>query len=152
MPLRVKVVWFGASVALLFLVDRLTKWLAIHSLPREGFFLVPRLTGVILERNQGIAYSIPLPKFPLIFAVFFITVILVALLIRAYRRGEQAAAAAFGLIIVGAFSNLLDRLRYDYVIDMIVLTGWPVFNLADVMILAGALWLAIRIFKKKKPA
>ena len=144
--------WFSAGVTLLFLVDRLTKWLAIHSLPREGLFLVPRLTGVILERNQGIAYSIPLPKLPLIFTVFVIMVILVALLIRTYRRGELAAAAAFGLIIVGAFSNLLDRLRYDYVIDMIVLTGWPVFNLADVMIMAGALWLVMRIFKKKKAA
>ena len=45
--------------------------------------------------------------------------------------------AGLGLAFGGAASNLLDILRRRYVIDYIDLGWWPVFNLADVAILAG---------------
>ena len=45
--------------------------------------------------------------------------------------------AGLGLALGGAASNLLDILRCRYVIDFIDLGWWPVFNLADVAILAG---------------
>lgn len=51
----------------------------------------------------------------------------------------QGPAALFGLGLAfgGAASNLLDILRQRYVIDFIDLGWWPVFNLADVAIIAG---------------
>jgi signal peptidase II len=48
-----------------------------------------------------------------------------------------------GLALGGAAGNLLDILRSRYVVDFIDLRWWPVFNLADVAIVAGlvlALW------------
>ena len=45
--------------------------------------------------------------------------------------------AGLGLAFGGAASNLLDILQRRYVVDFIDLGWWPVFNLADVAILAG---------------
>jgi len=82
--------------------------------------------------------------------VSIIIILLTAFLVRAYRQKELDVMAAFSLIIVGAISNFIDRLRYEYVIDMIVLTSWPVFNLADLMIMAGTAWLIIKVIRKRK--
>jgi signal peptidase II len=53
----------------------------------------------------------------------------------------QSPAALFGLGLAfgGAAGNLLDILRWRYVVDFIDLQWWPVFNLADVGIVAGLL-------------
>lgn len=43
-------------------------------------------------------------------------------------------------VLAGALSNLLDRYFYGAVIDMIHLTwplSWPVFNIADMLIVMG---------------
>lgn len=145
-----KIVWLNVIVLLLFIIDRAGKWLAMNVLPQEGVFVIPGMTGLVLERNQGIAYSIALPPTLLLIVVSVIVIVLVAFLVRAYQRREMEVVLAFSLIIAGAASNLIDRLRYEYVVDMIVLTSWPVFNLADVMILGGVVWLAINILRKKK--
>lgn len=145
-----KVFWLNLSVVFLFIVDRIVKWLAINVLPREGFFIIPDMTGFVLERNQGIAYSVSLPLTFLIISIVIIIIVLISFLIRAYRRGEAEAVTALSLIVAGAVSNLLDRLQYNYVVDMLVLTSWPVFNLADLMILAGAIWLIINVVRQRK--
>jgi signal peptidase II len=51
----------------------------------------------------------------------------------------QSRSALFGLALAlgGAAGNLLDILRWRYVVDFIDLRWWPVFNLADVGIVAG---------------
>ncbi len=64
-----------------------------------------------------------------------------------HRSGAwfQSHVALFGLGLAfgGAAGNLLDILRWRYVVDFIDLRWWPVFNLANVAIVAGlvvALW------------
>ena len=42
-----------------------------------------------------------------------------------------------GLLIGGAIGNLIDRLKTGYVIDFIDFRVWPVFNIADISIVAG---------------
>ncbi len=55
----------------------------------------------------------------------------------AARFQSAVSLAGLGLAFGGAASNLLDILRRRYVVDFIDLGWWPVFNLADVAILAG---------------
>ncbi len=64
-----------------------------------------------------------------------------------YRSGawfqSHVALSALGLAFGGAAGNLLDILRRRHIVDFIDLRWWPVFNLADVAIVAGlvvALW------------
>ncbi len=46
---------------------------------------------------------------------------------------------ALGSALGGAAGNLLDILRFHYIIDFIDLRWWPVFNVADVAIVGGLL-------------
>ena len=66
------------------------------------------------------------------------------LLLRARRWSD---GAALGLILGGAIGNLIDRLRYGYVVDFIHFhygsLGFYVFNVADAAITIGAIWIAI---------
>ena len=64
-----------------------------------------------------------------------------------YRRGgwfqSGSAQVGLGLAFGSAAGNLLDVLRRHHVVDFVDFRCWPVFNLADLGIVAGlclALW------------
>jgi signal peptidase II len=62
----------------------------------------------------------------------------------AWKRRRDAATLehiGLALVVAGALGNALDRLRRGYVIDFIHLHHWPVFNVADILVVAGALLL-----------
>ena len=48
-------------------------------------------------------------------------------------------AIGLALALAGAAGNLVDILRWRYVVDFVDLGWWPVFNLADVGIVGGLL-------------
>jgi len=41
----------------------------------------------------------------------------------------------------GALGNLLDRIRYGYVVDFLDFKFWPVFNVADSFITLGTIFM-----------
>lgn len=57
---------------------------------------------------------------------------------------------SFILILSGAIGNLIDRLRYGYIIDFLDFRIWPVFNIADSSITIGAILLGWSILKKRE--
>jgi signal peptidase II len=60
---------------------------------------------------------------------------------REYHAHEWLSAGLVSVVLVGAGSNLFDRLWYGSVIDFIAIPWWSVFNLADIYIIAGVLAL-----------
>ena len=62
-------------------------------------------------------------------------------------RGAIPLGVAAGfLILSGGVGNIIDRVRLGYVVDMFHFVFWPsypVFNLADICIVAGAILGAI---------
>lgn len=63
------------------------------------------------------------------------------------RRGDWRQALPFALVIGGALGNLVDRLRFGYVVDFVDWYArgyhWPAFNIADSAIVAGAIGLVV---------
>ena len=53
------------------------------------------------------------------------------------------------LILAGAIGNLIDRVRFGYVIDFLDFRIWPVFNIADSAITIGTILLALQILRHK---
>ena len=64
------------------------------------------------------------------------------------RRASTAEQAAYALLVAGAIGNALDRVRMGYVVDFIEIHRWPIFNVADVAIVAGALLLAFVVLRR----
>lgn len=52
-----------------------------------------------------------------------------------------------GLIIGGAVGNLIDRIRFDGVIDYLDFQFWPIFNLADTAIVIGTIFILIYLLR-----
>lgn len=50
---------------------------------------------------------------------------------------------AYGLVMGGAMSNFIDRLRLGYVVDFFDFQIWPVFNVADSSITVGIIILML---------
>ncbi len=130
----------------LSIFDRITKYLSFN-LPSEGIFYLKNI-GFKHYLNQGIAFSIPLPLIILIPIISIILFFLIWHLIN-YLKNNNIAVYPLSLIIIGAFSNLLDRINYQGVIDFIDISIFPAFNLADTYITLGIIWLIWLILKKK---
>lgn len=139
--------WLALSVGLIFFIaDRLVKYLFISQAINPGGSVFHYLA------NKNLAFSLPLPSFAVIVFyvfVFLIVIIIIGLFISAWRRCRLSLMRAYWFIILGAASNLLDRFKYGAVIDFLDFKIWPVFNLADMMIVVGAGILVIGIFRSK---
>lgn len=100
-------------------------------------FLWPSL----IYKNFGLIFSIQAPAWLILaISIVFITIFI------AFFINKQIPGAI--LIVAGGLSNLLDRLTYGYVVDYInIHTAY--FNLADIFILVGILWIA---FHKSPPS
>lgn len=59
------------------------------------------------------------------------------LLILAFGDGGTGVRAGVAVALGGATGNLLDRLVRGHIVDFIEIGFWPVFNVADVGIVAG---------------
>ena len=62
-----------------------------------------------------------------------------------WLAGSLAAQVALGVALGGASGNLFDRLWRGGVVDFIDVGFWPVFNIADSAIVAGALLAVLSI-------
>lgn len=138
-------------VTVILVLDRITKFLATQRLAlHESYPVVRNVFHVTLVHNRGAAFGILKNQLP-----FFIltALIAIALIIDNLRRPEQESrikATALSLVLSGAIGNLIDRIWFGYVIDFLDFRVWPVFNVADSAITAGACLLAYSIIREKK--
>ncbi len=76
--------------------------------------------------------------------------VLLVFWLRKMPRNYWQEALPFALIIGGAIGNLIDRLRFGYVVDFIHWYwrdfSWPIFNIADSAIVVGAVLLVVASF------
>lgn len=137
------------GIFFLFLIDRFSKWLALNFLEGKEHVLF-NFFRLELYLNKGIAFSVPfyLPLLYLINGLIVLTLVL--FLIKSYQKRNSIAVTALALIIAGAISNILDRIFQEAVIDFINLKVLPIFNLADVMIIAGVSILVFKVLFSKK--
>jgi len=128
------------------------RFLKIYALNHTGHW-INLLDGIFkfkFQANYYIAFSLPLYGFWLNAVIWLIVWLLIYYLARAGKDGKQQTAISLFAIIMGAASNLFDRLKYGYVIDYLDLKYFTVFNLADMMIIAGIIGLVCLEFKKQK--
>jgi len=138
----------GAVVA----IDQLTKWIAISSLaPGERSEVLPFLAFEV-SHNTGVAFGIGGDISAAVIAaeLAFLTALLAWLATSA--RSTLLIWLPAALLVGGALGNLADRVRDDAVIDFIDLPLWPIFNLADVAIVAGVVLLVIGIGRQEGDA
>lgn len=134
--------WFAVAFAC-FALDRALKLAALS----RGEAASPGAVAFTLFRNEGIAFSLPLP--PVVFWPAATVVLAVLLwMFASSMRADKARAGIVTLVLLGAASNLYDRAVHGAIIDYLLFFNRSAINLADGMIVAGLLALYLRHDKK----
>ena len=135
----------GAVGAAVVAVDQATKTWAVDHLADRTIHLVWTLR-LNLAFNSGAAFGVGRGYGPYVVAAA-VTVLVVFLgLARTTLARNLLLTVALGLVLGGALGNLTDRLlrqNHGAVIDFIDLQWWPVFNVADAAVSAGAVLLVL---------
>lgn len=129
-------------------VDQLTKFWAESALAgREPIRIVGEAIQFRLLYNSGAAFSIATG---MTWLLTLIVVVVIVVVIRASARiGSRGWTVGFGLLLGGAFGNLIDRLfrapgfADGHVVDFIDYGGLFVGNVADIAITAAAILIAL---------
>jgi signal peptidase II len=145
----------GYGVALLvFLLDQLTKYWIVNivRLPEVGSIDVLPFFRLTFVGNVGVSMGMFTAQSDagrwLLVAVTATIASVVAVWIA--REKQRVDVLALGLVLGGALGNIVDRVRFGYVVDFLHFfwgdRSFWVFNIADAAITCGVLLLLLRAF------
>jgi len=145
---NLKWLWLVLFVVIL---DQSTKYAASHWLEYNNALPVFPGFHLTLVHNTGAAFSFlrDAGGWQIYFFIILTTGVTIALLVWMIRLPTNRVWLAFALAFImgGALGNLLDRIRFGYVVDFIEVYydkwSWPVFNVADSAITIGAVMMII---------
>lgn len=132
------------------IIDQITKILIIKFLPlSDSVEIIKNFFYIIPTNNTGAAFSILIGQ--RIFLILITIAILVFLIqyIKKNKIERKIDIISFSFIIGGSLGNLIDRIIRGSVIDFISLKfgnyNFPIFNIADTLIVVGVILLLIGV-------
>lgn len=134
----------GMAIVFFISLDRFLKVFAFTNQAGE-YNLLGEILKFSYKNNYYIAFSLPLSGLLLMILIALIITVLIFWGLACVKNLQIGKAGALFLIIAGASGNLFDRLKYGFVIDYFDLKYFTVFNLADIMITIGIIFLLLFI-------
>ena len=143
---------------LILCLDQWTKHWARTSLVMGERQELTSFMTLVYSTNQGFAFGL-LKQAPSSLQNLFIiglpafALILIILIFIKLRDNQMMTSVALTAILGGAVGNLLDRLRFGYVVDFLDFRSGPIkmpaFNVADLSILVG---LVLMFYSTLRPS
>lgn len=160
---RSKILLLLSIVIIFTSCDLFTKWLAARHLQWSApKTIINHFVELRYTENEAIAFSMlgsvhPGTRKWIIYSLSGVALIFLVLLIWQVRKDSIWWLIALMLILSGAIGNLSERVMRGYVIDFIHLHyydrfSWPIFNVADILITCGGIFLAILMLRKDPKA
>ena len=130
-------------------LDQLTKFLAIRFLQlNTPVSLINNFLYLTLVHNRGAAFGMFKNQLFMFVLISIFAIVLIFLYLKA-KNNSLLSTISLSMILAGAIGNLIDRLRFGFVIDFLDFRIWPVFNLADSAITIAAIFLTWELLFKK---
>ena len=142
---------FSIAIGVIF-IDQLTKWFVRTNLNiRETWMPISWLEPYfrfIHWKNTGVAFGLFQGMGWILTSLGLAVILIIIFFYKPVFNGPAFWQIALGLQLGGAIGNLLDRINPNvgYVVDFIWIGNFPVFNLADFAIVAGAIVMLIGIW------
>ncbi len=132
---------------LLIIIDQLTKWIVSRNIT-NSVVVIKNVLYLSFVKNSGAAFGIL--KGQTMLLIWFSVIVIGVIFFLFDKIPKNKLIQVFtALILGGTVSNLIDRLRLQYVIDFIDFKIWPAFNLADAAVTIGVIGLIIYFGKKQ---
>lgn len=138
---------------LILSLDQLTKYITTKNLSlNQSLPLIRNIFHLTLIHNRAAGFGILKNQVHLFILTSIFAIILICLELKKNSQGKKFSLYRLSLIFIlsGAIGNLIDRLRFGYVIDFLDFRIWPIFNIADSAITIGAILLGYSILFIKK--
>jgi signal peptidase II len=148
---------FALIVALLIVVDQLSKWWLLFEIGmiENKVIEITSFFKLVMVWNRGVSFGMlnqgdfAYQAYALMALALVISAILAQMARTSASRFEQLC---YALIVGGALGNVIDRARFGAVADFFYFhigeLGWPAFNVADAAICVGVGLLLISMLKK----
>lgn len=144
---------FVMSVFFVVLLDQVTKYLIRGSMKIfNSMIIIKDFFKITYIENTGISFGLlggadnPVKRWTLVAVVSF-AVIMIIVYWALFIKNSLLFNLSCGLIVGGAFGNLIDRIFKGSVTDFIEIgykdLTWPVFNIADTFISIGVFLFVI---------
>lgn len=157
MPMSTSFRSASTIVTAIVALDQLSKYLIDSSMTLyQSREIISGVLALTYVRNPGAAFGL-LAQAPAWFRqpFFYLTsglaIVILGIFLRRLGERERLARLALVAILGGALGNLIDRIRFGYVIDFVDISWqgyhWPAFNVADSCItlgMIGLLWSSLR--------
>lgn len=146
------------TAILIFVLDQLTKQVMIYFYGVEPGFrreILP-FFNLVVWWNPGVSFGMFADH---VYSRYIFSVLAIAISILLFfwmkKSESRQEIFGFGMIIGGAYGNLVDRVVFGAVYDFLDFHlysyHWPAFNIADAAICVGAILVIVAgIFKGKK--
>lgn len=153
----------GLSIALaIFIADQLVKWIVTGPLRLQevGQIVLLPIFNLTWVENHGVSMGfLTADSDTMRWGLVALTAAIgIGVAVWLWRETSRGDVAALGLVLGGALGNILDRVRFGYVVDFLDLhfgdfRPFLVFNVADAAITVGVVILLGRaLFVRPAPA
>jgi len=130
------------------ILDQVTKYLArVYLKPVGSIQLIPNVFHFTYVENRGAAFGILQNQRWFFILITIIVVLAIVYYMFTHYNDSLLLNIALSMILGGAIGNLIDRIRFGYVVDLFhfILIDYPVFNIADSFVVVGTILLAYYI-------
>lgn len=147
---------FIYTISMLFLLlDQLIKLIVTKNMELfQEIKIIKNFFSIYYIKNKGAAFSIMGNQTILLILISIICLLFLKNYIKTIKTPSKLTIVSLGIIIGGILGNLFDRLFYKEVIDYLSFNffeySFPVFNLADIGIIVGAVLLIITLLLEEK--
>lgn len=143
---RTRSIFGVVGIFLAIALDQWSKWWFVAHKTNVVTLIKNALTFEF-TRNTGLAFGLSGNRWVIVLVSLVLLVFLLWFARTEWKNQHQLAAWASLLMGVGALSNLVDRIRFGYVVDWIDVHYWSVFNFADVWITLGAVLILVNYWR-----
>jgi len=150
-PNKIKIIFLIIGL-FLFFIDRLLKILSQNNFFEDKNIGIKNILYLDYFKNNNIAFSLPTGNIialiiSIIILILFITYYILKNKKQSNYLALETSYLTLSIVFIGSISNIIDRIKFGYVIDYINFLNINIFNLADVFIVIGLIIFSIKEIK-----
>ncbi len=142
----------GLSLIFVF-IDQIVKFIIITKLEfAKSINIINNFFRITYLKNRGAAFSILSGNIIFLIIITFLAIFLIYKFFIKNKKLKKIDFISYSMLLGGIFGNLIDRIRLGYVIDYFDFNfgayNYPVFNIADICIVVGAIIIFVKVLKE----